>query len=353
MNNKIDYRFLNFIIKLLGLSLAVAAIFAVSKYIGLLAIITKVIKSLFPVFIAIVLSFLTEPLIRIFEKRRIKRRYAVLLSYGLELGVVILIIVLIFPQLFAQLNIFFTNLPTVLSQLEGNIKNILGDFGVDFNITGSNNAYLTSIFNGALNLLSTTLSTLLNISIAFGGALFLSFDFIKFKESVKKIIPKKYKKEVLDFFKEFLPFVHKYCFGIMIDACILWVLVGVSLQVVGMNYAFMFGFIVAICDLIPIVGPYIGGAPAVIVAMTISWEFTLIVLIIIIVAQIIESNITQPFILKNVISLHPLEGIAGIAILGALFGFFGLIASPIVVTAFKIIVKQHYKRRNSTKEITN
>ena len=101
----------------------------------------------------------------------------------------------------------------------------------------------------------------------------------------------------------------------------------------------MFGLIIAICDLIPFFGPFIGGVPAVIMALTKSLNFALIILAIIIVSQFIESNITKPYIMKNAIELHPLEGLIGIAIGGSLFGFFGLIISPIIITAIKIYLK--------------
>ena len=55
------------------------------------------------------------------------------------------------------------------------------------------------------------------------------------------------------------------------------------------------------------------------------------------IVQIIESAFLQPLILKNVISLHPLEGILGISVFGSLFGIIGMILSPILVIAVKLL----------------
>ena len=184
-------------------------------------------------------------------------------------------------------------------------------------------------------------------------SLYLSFDFQKCKNRIKRILPKKYKYEIISFIHKFEKFCYRYVYGILFDALILWILAGIGFVVIGLDYAIVFGFIVAIFDLIPYIGPIIGGAPAVIVALTIDLKFAIIVLAIVLIAQFIESNVTQPLILKSVISLHPLEGIIGILVLGVLFGFIGMVISPIVVTFIKLLLPyfRKYYQNNKFKKV--
>ena len=119
---------------------------------------------------------------------------------------------------------------------------------------------------------------------------------------------------------------------------VLWIISSLGFLLVGLEYPFMFGLIISIFDLIPYIGPLIGGAPAFIVALTSSFQFSLIVLTVIIISQFIESNITKPFIMKNTIKLHPFEWLICIAAFGQILGFVGLILSPIIVTGIKIYI---------------
>ena len=53
----------------------------------------------------------------------------------------------------------------------------------------------------------------------------------------------------------------------------------------------------------------------------------------------------NPYIMKNVIKLHPLEGLFSLLLLGSLFGFVGMVISPLFWVAFKLIIKQYKESR--------
>lgn len=300
-----------------------------SKYIGLFEIISKLIDSLFPIFFAIAISFINEPIIKRFSNK-IKRKYAVIIIYIIEVIIVILIIILILPSLIEQLSKFFVELPVVYETIMSKIDY----FKVEMNLEKTISNYSKEI----LGTLSNIINVFFDVGIAYVGGFFLSFDYLRLKNKIKEYLKEKKKEKLIVYLKNFSPFVYKYTYCILIDMLVLWGITGISFWLAGLEYPFMFGSIIALCDLIPFIGPIIGGAPAVIVALTISTKFALFILIIIILAQFIESNITKPFIMKNAISLHPIEGLIGIAIFGSLFGFLGLILSPIIITGIKIYI---------------
>lgn len=314
-------------LKILMIVIIVSITIITTKYIGLLAIIIKVIKSLAPVFFAIAISFLNEPIIQRLNKY-IKRKFSVIIIYILEVIIIGLIIVLIIPSLVEQLKRFFVELPTVYSAVMSRFDNLKINMNIEKTIT----SYTKEI----LSALSNVITFVVNIGIAYVGAFFLSFDYLKFKSKIKEILSKRKKTKVIIYIQNFIPFVYKYTFCILIDMLVLWLITGISFLLAGLEYPFMFGAIIAIFDLIPFLGPIIGGAPAVIVSLTISFKFAVFILIIIILAQFIENNITRPYIMKNAIQLHPIEGLLGLAIGGSLFGFLGLILSPIYITGIKI-----------------
>lgn len=314
-------------LKILIIVMIVAITIITSKYIGLLEIIFKVINSLSPVFFAIAISFINEPLINKLSNH-LKRKIAVIIIYILEVILISLIIILILPSLIEQLKKFFLELPSVYEA----ITTRFDQFKFNLNIEKTISTYSKEI----LSTLSNIITFVFNIGIAYVGAFFLSFDYLTFKSKVKDFLLKRKKDKVVIYIQNFIPFIYKYTYCILIDMLVLWIITGVSFLLAGLEYPFMFGAIIAIFDLIPYLGPIIGGAPAVIVSLTISFKFAIFILIIIILAQFIENNITRPYIMKNAIQLHPIEGLIGLAIGGSLFGFLGLILSPIYITGIKI-----------------
>jgi len=326
MLKKIEYKdFLKILIIVAILSITIIT----SKYIGLLEIITKLINSLLPIIFAIAISFINEPLIKKMNKI-FNRKIAVIIVYIAEIILVSLIIILIIPSLVEQLKKFFLELPAVYET----VMTRFNYFKIEMNIEKTVTTYSKEIISA----LSNIINFIINIGIAYVGAFFLSFDYLKFKTSVKNFLLKRKKEKMVVFIKNFTPFIYKYTYCLLIDMLILWIITGVSFLLAGLEYPFMFGAIIALCDLIPFIGPILGGAPAFIVSLTISFKFAIFILIIIVVAQFIESNITKPYIMKNAIFLHPIEGLLGIAIGGSLFGFLGLILSPIFITGIKIYI---------------
>ena len=320
---------LNEIIKILIVFIIIVVSIITSKYIGLLDLLYKLIKSLLPIFLAIGISFLNEPLIQKIAKY-IKRKYAVIILYIYELIIFILVITLVVPSFITQLEKFINEIPKLYELIMEKIKNL--NFNFDINNT------ISTYSKEIIKTLSNLIEIIIDIAIAYVGAFFLSFDFKKFKLKVKEFLKRKKKDKIIIYIQNFNPYIYKYIYCLMIDMLVLWIITGVSFLLAGLEYPFMFGLIIAISDLIPFIGPLIGGAPAVIVALTISLKFAVFILVIIIVAQFIESNITKPYIMKNAIKLHPLEGLIGISVGGTLFGFLGLILSPIVITGIKIYI---------------
>ena len=78
----------------------------------------------------------------------------------------------------------------------------------------------------------------------------------------------------------------------------------------------------------------------------------LFVVLVLIIIQTIDGNFIQPYIIKNVIYVHPLESIISLSVLGAIFGFPGMVASPLVAIAVKIIIHQvNEAKREKEQEI--
>lgn len=348
---KYDEKYYRKLIIILIFSILVGVLVIIVNHLGFISLLFKVFKALLPVLLAIILSFLFEPLILKLEKYKIKRAVATLMIY---IGIAVLfflILILFIPPFIEQIQLFSNNLPSILDGIELYIGDFLKSLGL--------NDVKTIVYDAIYNYSSTffhdleqIVSDILYYSMAYVGALFLSFDFKSFKRGLKRLLPHNIKRPVLEFSNEYVPFIYKYLSGILYNTFILWALASIAFTIVSLDYPLVYGLIVALFNLVPVIGSYIGGVPAILVALSISTEFGLSVFVAVLIVQLLESNFINPYIMKNVIELHPLEGLLSLLLLGSLFGFIGMVISPLFWVGVKLIYKQ-YKIRHRHKKNLN
>lgn len=98
-------------------------------------------------------------------------------------------------------------------------------------------------------------------------------------------------------------------------------------------------------DLIPYFGPILGAIPALIIALTVSWQTALFALVAILIIQQIEGNVLSPMIVGKSAHLHPLIILFALLLGYEFAGVIGLlVAVPLFVIASEIIkVFRHTK----------
>ena len=112
----------------------------------------------------------------------------------------------------------------------------------------------------------------------------------------------------------------------------------VGLFLLGVPFSILLGIIAGITELIPIIGPWIGGAAGVIVTLATAPEKALWVLLLYLVIQFAENAILVPRIQGNALRLHPVAVIVIVIISGHYFGIWGIILGPPLVAMGKDIV---------------
>lgn len=116
----------------------------------------------------------------------------------------------------------------------------------------------------------------------------------------------------------------------------------IGLWAVGMELAFTLAVFTALVEFIPNFGPYIGAAPAVLVAAAEGPEMVAWVIGVFVAVQTIESYVLTPVIQHRTVHLPPALTIAAQLVLGVLLGAIGVIVAAPVTAAGMVIVKELY-----------
>ncbi len=164
----------------------------------------------------------------------------------------------------------------------------------------------------------------------FGFYMLYNYEYIN--SYLRKLIPVKYKRITLEYVRKLSTNMRLYIKGTLIDTFILFIISSVLYTVIGLKYSVFLAILASITNIIPFVGPYIGGIPAVLVGLTTSTNLGLMTLACVVLAQTLESNIINPVIMSKCIKVNPLLIVIALTVMGKFLGLFGMIfAVPTII----------------------
>jgi predicted PurR-regulated permease PerM len=153
----------------------------------------------------------------------------------------------------------------------------------------------------------------------------------------------------------------RYFLGLLFQIFVLFSIYTVVLLLVGIENAIVIAFLCALFNIIPYIGPLIGGVIMIVLTMTsnLGADFSTVilpkagyVLIGLTVGQLVDNFFSQPIIYSNSVKSHPLEIFLIIIIAGLLFGVVGMIVAVPGYTAIKVILKEFLAENKIVKRLT-
>lgn len=323
MINKIKENLLKKVLLILLNFLLILIIIKECKLIGFCYTIISVIS---PLFIGYVIAWLLKPIMLKFNNYfNIKISSAI--TYILITIILGIMGYFFIPVVVKEVKNLIPNVINFYHKLPNNIKN-----NIDINTLGTK--VLTIVSNYTNNAKIILLNTFYSI--------FISYFYLVGHKGVTKFISKYIPGNLAnDISLNLKAFVR----GTLIDTLILFLMTLISFYFIKMPYSLLFAIIISITNIIPYIGPYIGGVPAVLVAFSISSKFGLIVIGLIILLQFIESSILHPIIMSKSLNISPLFIIIGIIIFGYFFGIIGMLISTPLVSIIKSCYEYYYVNR--------
>jgi predicted PurR-regulated permease PerM len=142
----------------------------------------------------------------------------------------------------------------------------------------------------------------------------------------------------------------KWLKGQIFAMFIIFTLTGIGLTVLGVPMAIALALIAGILNFIPNFGPLIAMIPAVLIALTQGVNKGIIVAVMYILIQILESNIITPSIQKKLINIPPAVTILAQLFMGILTGGWGLVLATPLVAIVMVVVQETYIKKISQEQ---
>ena len=323
------------------------------------------------VYIAIsaVIALIASPII-LFLKQKLKfpNTLAVIFTMLFFIGIFTGLISMFIPLIIEQgQNLSLLN----IDQLQTNIQDLIIQINEYFLAKGVNvldelkHADLFKNITAIPNLLNSVIGTLGSLSIGLFSVLFITFFLMKdtqiMESSIYVLVSDKSENKLKKSLATINHLLSRYFIGLVFQISILFVIYTITLLIFGIENAVVIAFLCALLNLIPYIGPLVGGVLMLFLSMssnlgedfqTVILPTTIYVMIGYVIAQLIDNFLSQPLIFSNSVKSHPLEIFLIIMIAGILFGVTGMIVAIPTYTAIKVILKAFLADNKIVKSLT-
>lgn len=348
-DKKFDFKFLNF---MMYFGFAVAIYFLL-KNIGMLDKIIESIVALTPVFLGIILCWISTPLKNKLRKIGLSKNLSAILSLILIFGLIIVVFSMIVPIFISQFSNLIKDFPSIYDDIVDKLNPFLNEnLNIDANIKHFNEIISKDIILDNLdNILTYSISTLqsvFSVLVTIGTTIVVSFfmvkDMDKFKERIIMFFSRNGKGgKTYKMLSEIDAAVMSYVKGTILDSIIVGILTTIVCLILGLDYAIVFGILITILNLIPYIGALLSELIVALYALTVGGPiFAIVTFACLLLVQIIDANILQPNIIGKSVNLHPVVVIGGLIVFNLLFGIVGMIIAMPILAILKIIIEYKF-----------
>ncbi len=297
--------------------------------------------------LALVLSFPVR-----FLKRFVPRGFAILLSFLLLVGLVLLAALFLVPIIAEQFASLVGSVPYIVGVAEQYLSdalNLLQDRGllssdpaeaasrVRDDLTNAARSIAGDVLGGVFGFVYGTFSFALTLfGVVFVGAYLLA-DVRRIQATYLRTAPHAYRRDARTLWDAFGFSLGRYLSGLAFVLFIQGLVSALGLWMLGVPYPLVLGAWVSITAVIPYLGAFLGGIPAVLVALTVSPTTALLTVLLFLAIQQLEGNFLTPKIQGDALHVHPILVFLAVIIGGGLAGIAGVIVAVPALAVLRII----------------
>ena len=334
-------------------------------------IVAHVLGILFPVIAGGCIAYILNPVMMFFEKAlpdkcggKLRRGFALALTYAAFVGFLVLLGFLIIPQIIESVVKIGSSLPGYLDKTQNYIENDLSKKVTFLDVTQvydyiekSITKFLPDITNFIAEITKWFVD-FINLMFSLFLGLFISVYLLWSKESFAKIarrilaavLPKKAAEITLEITAKTHKTFSRFLTGKILAAFAVGALTFALCLILGIPYAILIGAVMFVFNIIPLFGPIIGAVPCFIIVLAESPVKALLFLAVVIVIQTIDGNFISPKILGDAAHLSPFWVIFAIIVGGGLFGVVGMFVAVPAFSVIYSIARQLIARRERHKK---
>lgn len=326
-----------------------------------------------PLVLAILIIYLLNPIVSRLERRRVPRLWGTLLAYVVVLGSATLVIIAVSPFVANQVEELSTEWPRFKVEIVGFVEdaaNVLeGALNTDIDtseihclldvqgeeapteqrcneVTSDLSEQVVGSAGRLTEIGSSVIEVVFIFILAPLLALYLLIDLPQLQRDLLNLVPPSHRQEVADVGSKVGRTVGGFFRGQLLVALIVGLLSSAGFALIGLKFWLVIGAIAGFTNLIPLVGPFIGGGLGFIVGtITENAGTGLKAALVAAIVQQIDNHVISPNVMKRTVQLHPVTVMLSLLAGGALAGFWGVLLGVPAVAVFKLLLSHLWSTR--------
>lgn len=301
--------------------------------------------------LALLLAVVLNPAVDWLQRHRIKRSLGILLTYLGLVAVLVVIAGIFVPLLVNEIRDLITFVVATIQDPTGMteyLRSTAERFGLGF-LFNTLSAQLAELPSQLGEWARSLLLSAGGIAISAAGfvtalvtiltlAFFLLLNPERFINIGLRLFVQPQRPRVRRLLSQSSSAVFGYVSGNLVISFICGVLTLIVLLVLGMPYPVALALLVAVLDLVPLVGATLGGALLVVVGFFVSPLTALILLVYVLVYQQVEGSVLQPMVYSRAVQLDPLLIFIAVLVGGLLLGIPGALLAIPVAEIIRIVI---------------
>lgn len=306
-----------------------------------------------PLVVAIVTIYTLNPFVTRLETVGIRRVFGGCLMYLVLLAIISVAMTLLIPVLIDQGQAFARDFPRTLDRL-GDLANRFGAsledrFGATVDIEewiGGQSDLAADSVRRIGSFLAAAAETVTLIVIGLVVGFYLLIDLPWLRRSTLHLVPPDRREEARSVAHDVGAAMGGFFRGQLLVALIVAVMSSLGLALIGLPYWAVVGVIAGFFNLIPLIGPFVGAIPAIIIALALRPPITAVfVVLVLTVVQQIDNHFISPNVMRWSVRLHPVTVMLSLVVGATLSGFFGMLVAVPVVASIKVVFRHFWRTR--------
>ena len=338
------------------------------------------------ILVAVVVSLIGKPVVKLLQKINIKGKrlpdwFLAALTLTVIVGVLMSVITLLIPIVSNIVKgISLSNIESAagqiavpLANLNETLRNTFPSLGSGFRIETALLAELQKLLDisKVSSLIGTATSFLSSFGVAMFSIVFIGFFFIKdddtFTNIVTALVPDKHEKNAAAAISDIGYLLSRYFIGVLLEITGVALINFIGLWLIarlGVNAALGIAFITGLLNVIPYIGPLMGGVLGTLLGLILKyssatplgldvnfWAFSAILIAIFCFTQLVDNFLYQPIIYSTSIKAKPLEIFIVLLVVGHMAGPMAMIVAIPCYTVLRVIAFRFFRQYKAIRRL--
>jgi predicted PurR-regulated permease PerM len=320
----------------------------VAVTIGLIELLIKAGSILILVGMALFIAAGLDPIVSWLTRHRVPRWLGVVITLLGLLGILALFLALAIPRVTAEATTLVNQLPHYAKELQNHnseLGKLNAKYDVESRLSKLISTHGTSLVGGVLGVGKVVVSAVSSFLLVFVLTMYFLGGLPRIKLFAYRLVPASRRPRTILLTDEIFSRVGGYVLGNVLTSLIIGVGTAVWMLALGIPYPFLLAMFVALVDLIPVIGSYIGGAAVVLTALTVSLPVAIATLAFMVLYKLAEDYFIVPRVMGRTVQVPATVTLVAVLIGGTLLGIIGALVAIPVAAAARLLLQEIAFRR--------